>query len=63
MSRSITPASSADNVSLEGLYDICKDSISLVRSFDGRVRGVEHRSIKLAATVKELNDYNYKEVL
>ena len=47
-------------MSLEGLYDLCRDVSTLVRTMDARLRSMEDRSAKVATTVKELNDYMKK---
>lgn len=56
-SRSVTPSSGLDSVSLESLFDLCRDTSTLVRAMDTKLRGVEEKTQKLAATLKELNDH------
>jgi hypothetical protein len=67
LSRSNTPLTSSslsDGVSLEALFDLCKDTMGLVRALDTRLGRVEEDNKKLTSVVKELNDYvkkSYKE--
>ena len=44
-------------MSLEGLFDLCRDMSTIVRTMDARLRSVEDRSLKVTTVVKELNDY------
>ena len=56
-SRSETPASLRDSVTLEGVFDLCKDMSTLIRTMDARLRSVEDRSLRVTSAVKELNEY------
>lgn len=56
-SRSETPASLSDGVTLEGVYNLCKDISALIQTMDTRLRAVEDRSHRVTTAVKELNDY------
>lgn len=51
-SRSATP-----EVSMETVADLCKDTLTLMRSICTRLGVVEERTITLSSTVKELNDF------
>ena len=46
----------SDSVSLEALFDLCRDTLTAIRTMDKRLGQVEDKASKLTSTVKELND-------